>query len=220
MESPIAGTTERPDGHAWDATIYADRYFAPNPNLADQLEFNIAMPQILGFSVGREESSEQDFRPERMAGTFAPPPLFLAFHLNDDASWTGVGIGTKPGEYQFPALEYSGSRYAGASFYVDYMGYRSVDGGFASPVLSINMAYSPLDALQSYTSWLTRNGFATDVRYKRCLLAPSADLSADGPSRPSNPSLKAVRPISFRRRRTTKNGWHTLESAGYRWEQS
>jgi hypothetical protein len=151
------GTTS---GHAWDATIYADRYFAPNPNLADQSEFNIAMPQILGFSVGREESSEQDFRPERMAGTFAPPPLFLAFHLN--STWTGIGIGAKPGDYQFPALEYSGSRYAGASFYVDYMGYRTIDGDFASPVLTINMAYSPLDALRSYTAWLTANGFATD----------------------------------------------------------
>ena len=151
------GTTP---GHAWDATIYADRYFAPNPNLADQFEFNIAMPQILGFSIGREESSEQDFRPERMAGTFAPPPLFLAFHLN--STWTGIGIGAKPGDYRFPALEYSGSRYAGASFYVDYMGYRSVDGEFASPVLTINMAYSPLDALRNYTAWLTVNGFATD----------------------------------------------------------
>jgi hypothetical protein len=90
------GTT---GGRAWDAVIYADRYFAPNPNLADQLEFNIAMPQILGFSIGREESSELDFRPERMAGTFAPPPLFLAFHL--DNTWTGVGIGTKPGTISF-----------------------------------------------------------------------------------------------------------------------
>jgi len=151
------GTTP---GHAWDATIYADRYFAPNPNLADQFEFNIAMPQILGFSVGREESSEQDFRPERMAGTFAPPPLFLAFHLNN--TWTGIGIGAKPGDYQFPALEYSGSRYAGASFYVDYMGYRAVDGEFASPVLTLNMAYSPLDALRHFTAWLTSSGFATN----------------------------------------------------------
>jgi hypothetical protein len=150
------GTT---GGSAWDAAIYADRYFAPNPNLADQFEFNIAMPQILGFAVGREESSELDFRPERMAGTFAPPPLFLAFHL--DHSWIGIGIGTKPGDYQFPALEYSGSRYAGASFYVDYMGYRGVDDSFRSPVLTINMAYSPLDALRSYTSWLSANGFAT-----------------------------------------------------------
>ena len=80
-----------------------------------------------------------------MAGIFTPPPLFLAFHLN--STWTGIGIGTKPGDYQFPAFEYSGSRYAGASFYVDYMGYRGVNGGFASPVLNFSMAYSPLDAL-------------------------------------------------------------------------
>ena len=147
-------------GYNWDTTVYADRYFAPNPNHADQFEFNIAMPQILGFSLGHEEGSEQDFRPERIAGLFAPPPLFLAFHLND--TWTGVGIGTRPGDYQFPALEYSGSRYAGASFYVDYMGYRNVDGGFASPVLNLSMAYNPLDALRDYTSWLTSSGFATE----------------------------------------------------------
>lgn len=148
------------EGYAWNTTVYADRYFAPNPNHANQFEFNIAMPQTLGFSVGRAESSAEDFRPERMTGIFAPPPLFLGFHL--DKTWTGIGIGAKPGDYAFPALEYSGSRYAGAGFYVDYMGYRSVDGGFASPVLDISMAYSPLDTLQGYTTWLTANGFATD----------------------------------------------------------
>ena len=85
-----------------------------------------------------------------MAGLFTPPPLFFAFHLN--GTWTGVGIGTKPGDYQFPAFEYSGSRYAGASFYVDYMGYRDASGGFASPVLNFSMAYNPLDVLHDYTS--------------------------------------------------------------------
>lgn len=156
------GTTE---GHAWDTLIYADRYFAPNPNLADQFEFTIAMPQILGFSIGREEGSDQDFRPERMAGTFAPPPLFLAFGMNRSShgdSWTSIGIGTKPGDYRFPAFEYSGSRYAGASFYIDYMGYRSLNGDFASPVLAIHFGDSSLDALQKYTAWLDQSGFATE----------------------------------------------------------
>jgi len=147
------------DGYAWGATIYADRYFAPNPNHANQFEFNIAMPQILGFSVGREPPPEQNFLPERMTGIFSPPPLFLAFHL--DKTWTGIGIGATPGDYQFPALEYTGSRYAGASFFVDYMGYRAIDGEFASPVLDMTFAYDPLDTLQSYTDWLDQNGFST-----------------------------------------------------------
>ena len=150
------GTTP---GHEWATTIYADRYFAPNPNHANQFEFNIAMPQILGFSVAREPQSEEDFRPERMTGIFAPPPLFLAFHM--DRTWSGIGIGATPGDYQFPALEYTGSRYAGASFFVDYMGYRAIDGDFASPVLAINFAYDPLDTLQSYTAWLDKSGFST-----------------------------------------------------------
>jgi hypothetical protein len=151
------GTTA---GFGWDAAINADRYFAPNPNHANQYEFDIAMPQIMGFSVGRQPDSEDDFRPERMTGLFAPPPLFLAFHM--DKIWTGIGIGAKPGDYQFPALEYTGLRYAGASFFVDYMGYRAIDGEFVSPVLEINFAYDPLDALIGYTGWLDKKGFSTE----------------------------------------------------------
>jgi hypothetical protein len=145
--------------YLWDTTIYADRYFSPSPNHANQFEFNIAMPQILGFSIGRPADSEEDFRPERMTGLFAPPPLFLAFHTNK--SWIGVGIGTRPGEYQFPALEYTGSRYAGASFFVDYMGYRAIDGEFASPMLAIHFAQDQFEALASYTNWLDQSGFST-----------------------------------------------------------
>jgi Glycosyl hydrolases family 31 len=154
-------------GHFWDTTIYADRYFSPSPNHANQFEFNIAMPQILGFSVGREPDSERDFRPERMTGLFAPPPLFLAFRMGD--SWAGLGIGTKPGEYQFPALEYTGSRYAGASFFVDYMGYKTIDGEFASPILAINFGTSPIETLAAYTKWLDRKGFSTTYSGKDVL---------------------------------------------------
>jgi hypothetical protein len=146
-------------GRAWTTTVYADRYFSPSPNHANQFEFNIAMPQTVGFGDGSKGGSDADFRPERITGIFAPPPLFLAFHLNK--TWTGIGIGTRPGEYLFPALEYTGSRYAGASFYVDYLGYKTIDGEFASPVLSFTFAYDPLDALASYTAWLDKSGFST-----------------------------------------------------------
>ncbi len=54
------GTTEN---HLWDTTIYADRYFSPSPNHANQFEFNIAMPQILGFSSGRQPDSEDRLSP-------------------------------------------------------------------------------------------------------------------------------------------------------------
>src|ERR1700756_2850925 len=129
------GTTA---GHDWDSTLYADLYFSPNPNHANQFEFNIAMPQTVGFSDASKGGSDADFRPERITGIFAPPPLFLAFPL--DKTWTGIGIGAKPGDYLFPALEYTGSRYAGASFYIDYLGYKPIDGDLASPVLSFNFA--------------------------------------------------------------------------------
>lgn len=155
-----SGTT---GGRAWDTTIWADRYFSPNPNHANQFEFNIAMPQTVGFSDGTKSGSDADFRPERITGIFAPPPLFLAFHL--DKTWTGIGIGARPGDYRFPALEYTGSRYAGASFYVDYLGYTAIDGEFASPALTFTFAYDPLDALAAYTTWLDAQGFSTPATH-------------------------------------------------------
>jgi hypothetical protein len=93
--------------------------------------------------------------------------LFLLFL--EIKTWTSVGIGARPGEYQFPALEYTGSRYAGAAFFVDYMGYRSVDGEFASPVLAMNFAYEPLDALADYTDRLDKSGFSTQSASKDAL---------------------------------------------------
>lgn len=154
------------DGGAWNTTLMADRYWTPSPNHANQWEFSIAEPQSLGFGPGRE-GSEEDFRPARMTGLFSPPPLMLAFHRGGE--WATIGIGTHPGDYRFPSLEYSGSRYAGAAWWVDYLGYqtvRSVPGGeFHSPVAAIHFAYSALDALAYYTAWLRKSGFGTEARY-------------------------------------------------------
>jgi hypothetical protein len=46
------------------------------------------------------------------------------------------------------------------------MGYRPLDGDFASPVLAITFAYDPLDALQAYTEWLDKSGFSTQPAAK------------------------------------------------------
>jgi hypothetical protein len=155
------------DGGAWNTTLMADRYWSPSPNLANQWQFTIAEPQTLGFGTGAREGSEEDFRPVQMQGIFSPPPLMLAFHRSGE--WASVGIGAHPGQYRFPALEYSGSRYAGASWWVDYLGYQSItnaEGGeFHSPVAAIHFAHSALDALASYTEWLHQSGFATDPTY-------------------------------------------------------
>ncbi len=155
------------DGAEWNTTLMADRYWSPSPNLANQWEFSIAEPQTLGFGTGAREGSEEDFRPVQMQGIFSPPPLMLAFHRNGE--WASVGVGARPGQYRFPALEYSGSRYAGASWWVDYLGYQSITGAtggeFHSPVAAIHFAYSALDALQRYTGWLRQSGFATDAAF-------------------------------------------------------
>ena len=134
----------------------------PIPTMPTSLNSTSPCRRLWASATAARVVRTVDFRPERIIGIFAPPPLFLAFHL--DKTWTGIGIGAKPGEYLFPALEYTGSRYAGASFYVDYLGYKAIDGDFASPVLSFTFAYDPLDALAAYTAWLDKSGFSTRPR--------------------------------------------------------
>lgn len=155
------------DGAAWNSTLMADRYWSPSPNHANQWEFSIAEPQTLGFGAENRQGSEEDFRPAQMSNLFSPPPLMLAFHRSGE--WASVGIGARPGEYRFPALEYSGSRYAGAAWWVDYLGYQTVekapDGEFRTPVAAVHFAYSALDALERYTHWIRQSGFGTAPSY-------------------------------------------------------
>jgi hypothetical protein len=144
-----------------NTTVYARSYFSPNPNHADQYYFTTTMPQSVG--VLRESMEIGGFHPEHMNGLFAPAPLFFAFER--DGAWAGVGLGTKPGEYLFNSLEYSGSRYAGASFWVNYRGYTKAAQGFASPVISISFAHSEFDAMRQYVSWMDANRFGTTKQF-------------------------------------------------------
>jgi len=155
------------DGGAWNSLLMADRYWSPSPNHANQWEFSIAEPQTLGFSSQARKGSEEDFRPAQMIDLFSPPPLMAAFHR--DGEWASVGIGAQPGWYRFPALEYSGSRYAGAAWWVDYLGYQTITSNpgdeFHSPVTAVHFGYSALETLERYTEWLERSGFGTRARY-------------------------------------------------------
>lgn len=145
-----------------NSTIYASRYFSPAPNHADQYDFTVAMPQSVGVAAEKSEDFAA-YHPELMTGLFAPPPLFLAFEMS--GFWAGIGIGDKPGSYLFNALEYSGSKYAGASFWVNYAGYRSAAHGFASPVIAIHFGDSEYDSLSKYVAWIDQKGFGTQKRF-------------------------------------------------------
>jgi hypothetical protein len=146
-----------------NSTIFASRYFSPQPNHADQYYFSIAMPQSVGVLEERP-APDNAFHPELMTGLFAPPPLFLAFEKG--GAWSSVGLGDQPGKYQFNALEYSGSRYAGASFWVNYAGYRSAANGFESPTAAIHFGYSEYDTLAKYVAWIGQKGFGTESRFR------------------------------------------------------
>ena len=155
------------DGGAWNSLVMADRYWSPSPNHANQWEFSIAEPQTLGFGSNDRKGSEEDFRPAQMTDLFSPPPLMMAFHRS--GQWASVGIGARPGQYRFPALEYSGSRYAGAAWWVDYLGSQAVRNApgaeFHSPLVVVHFAVNALEALDHYTAWLRQSGFATEPRY-------------------------------------------------------
>lgn len=145
-----------------NTTIYASRYFSPEPNHADQYYFSIAMPQSVGV-LSEQGGESQAYHPELMTGLFAPPPLALTFQKR--GLWASIGIGDKPGNYAFNGLEYSGSKYAGASFWVNYTGYRTAEHGFASPILAIHFGYSEFDTLSKYLAWIDHQGFGTRHRY-------------------------------------------------------
>ncbi|HXY39481.1 MAG TPA: TIM-barrel domain-containing protein [Vicinamibacteria bacterium] len=144
-----------------NTTVYATRYFSPRPNHADQSYFTIAIPQSVG--IAGEAPEPPGFQPLLMGGIFAPPPLFLAFE--SPGGWAGLGIGAEPGGYTFNTLEYSGSRYAGASFWVHYGGYRTAAPRFSSPRVSIDFAWSEWDALARHVAWLDANGLSTRRRF-------------------------------------------------------
>jgi Glycosyl hydrolases family 31 TIM-barrel domain len=144
-------------GVRWNTTIFAEEYFSPAVNLADEFYFTIARPQSLGIMP--ENPAEQGYHPVEWSGDFAPPPLFLGFRKG--SGWTGIGLGAKPGSYLFNALEYSGSRYAGASFHVDYLGYHATDGLLESPSMTLQFADDEYEAMRRYVRWLDARGFST-----------------------------------------------------------
>ncbi|HEX7359216.1 MAG TPA: TIM-barrel domain-containing protein [Bryobacteraceae bacterium] len=148
-----------------NTAIFADQYFSPAVNLADEYYFTIACPQSVGILP---ETARSGYHPIEWTGDSAPPPLLLSFR--NENSWTSVGIGAPPGSYLFNALEYTGSRYAGASFYVDYLGYRTPSEGFSLPTLALHFGYSEYETLERFVNWLDTRDFSTarkvgDIRW-------------------------------------------------------
>jgi hypothetical protein len=142
--------------------VYVPRCFSPRANHGDTFYFSTSVPQSLGITNTNAGGGVYD--PTQMsAGMFCPPPLQLVFGA--DHTWAGVGIGETPGLHLFNNFEYSGSRFAGASFYVDYLGYRTVESGFTSPTAAIHFGSSEYEALRRYVAWLDLRGFSTHNRF-------------------------------------------------------
>lgn len=141
-----------------NSTVYADKYFSPRANLADEFEYPVGFPQSLGTAseIARPGSYDAFW----MNPLYTPPPLQLSYH--HAGKWVGVGLGAHPGEYQFNGLEYSGALYAGASWWVNYQGRRSLDSNpFTSPVIALHFAHSAADTLRAYVNWMDQNRFST-----------------------------------------------------------
>lgn len=134
-------------GLEYSADIFVQNYFSPFINHANQNYYEISEPNALG--IFRENKRGEYYDPEQMGdGLFCPPPLALIFgggHI-----WSGIGIADLPGLYQFNGLEYTGRRFAGSSFYVNYLGYRKADGDFHSPTASIHFGTSEYETLKNH----------------------------------------------------------------------
>ena len=139
------------------AVVEAVETYSPAANLADEFRRPIAVPQSLG--IFPETAYPPDwFIADRVAEVFAPPMLCLAFGATDH--WMGVGLGAKPGEYQFNGFEYATAD-GGGRFFVNYMGYSEFADGFTSPVIALHFGYSPHEVLEEYAAWMDREGFST-----------------------------------------------------------
>ena len=148
-------------GLEYNTVIYAKKLFSPKPNLGNIHYYDISTPQSLG--IESEALPPASFAPEQKSdGLFCPPLMCLCFGSHDE--WAGIGIGDIPGRYCYNAFEYAGSRFAGASFYVNYFGYTSVEGEFKSPVAVICFAEGEYAVLEKYVDWLDDSGFSTQFR--------------------------------------------------------
>ena len=166
-------------------------------------------------SVGvlSETPEPGQYLPEWMTGLFAPPPpLFLSFEKG--SLWTSIGLGEVPGRYLFNSLEYTGSRYAGASFFVAYHGYVNASEGFRSPKIAIHFAFDEFDTLRQYVDWMDASGYSTQRPFPthRGTISPS---SAAGRSRPCwEPRQARSRTSQFATQRDYEKWIAVLEQRG------
>lgn len=151
------------DGYHTNAAFLTPYYRTFNVNLANIREFDISQPGFVG--VGRSEcAGKADYvNPERWQGIFSPAPLVFAFYHGD--ATMSIGIGAKPGDYRFNGLEYSGCMKMASCFYVNYEGFTSAQGSFASPEVAIHFDYAPYSCLQRYIAWIDAQGYGTQFRF-------------------------------------------------------
>ena len=145
---------------AANADVAANTFFSPRVNHADQYYYTVAMPQLVGLNLSSGQSGDY---PIDVGTNLFATPLMIAFHR--DGRWVSVGLGTKPGSYQFNTFDYSGQRYAGASFSVNYAGRTTCDGEFASPVVALHFGYNEYEVMAKYVAWLDGQGFSTKLRF-------------------------------------------------------
>lgn len=150
-------------GHTMNLQLHVPHYFTPNVNLANVFEFDISQPTSVGLR-GEDAPPKEPFMPDKYHGLFSPAPLCMVFYA--DGCSMAAGIGAKPGDYRFNALEYSGSKFAGASLHVQYHGYTRVRGAFESPVLALHFGHNPYDALQKHVDWVDEMGYGTAFRFE------------------------------------------------------
>lgn len=159
---PIAYDQADSDGYDSNASFMVPRYHTFNPNLANITEFDISQPSFAGVGNG-EHPYTREYLLLQTSHLYTPGPLFLAFHEGE--ATLGIGIGTKPGEYRFDGLEYTGFTASAAAFYVQYLGYTRVEKAFTTPEAVLVFGYGPFSCLEDYIAWIDERGYGTNFQF-------------------------------------------------------
>ena len=136
----------------YNCRINLTNYFTPWVRLSSLSDFDVINPGSAGLTEWNQNL------------LFAPCPLMFAFYKQN--TYVGIGLGCKPGSYNFRALEYSGSKIGGASFYVDYLGYQEINGFISTPAVAMHFGYDRYDVLKQHIAWTDLEGYSTKRKYE------------------------------------------------------
>ncbi|NJD04174.1 MAG: hypothetical protein FIA99_16625 [Ruminiclostridium sp.] len=128
--------------------------FNPQPNHEMKQHFWFGEYSVL---LGSSDSSYLGHQFHGGCWQLVPSPLCYAVSGEDTDHWMTLGLGVKPGQYNFTAYEYIGGLTFGLN--LAYEGHTRVKGNWESPHIIFSFAEGEYEALEKYVSVLHDRGY-------------------------------------------------------------